>query len=166
VAGRSIEVIDAGQAVAVGRLRTSEGNAVAAVCCCRRKSRLTLKRQVILPTILSMPWRSMTVYEGHRCSSQVCKGSDGVGAGQCGCCTLLLHRPSRSSWCPDHLAIAQLPDVQCGTEGAYVSQLLNSHSYPYLSNKSQMSLIVVRERSFIMPSCRDQGFFLAQGRNS
>ena len=46
-AGRSIEVIDAGQTVSVGRLRTSEDDAVAAVCCCRSAGQLTLKCQTL-----------------------------------------------------------------------------------------------------------------------
>src|SRR5689334_22412692 len=36
-AGGSLEVIQAGHSVNVGRLRTPEGDAVAAVCCCRRQ---------------------------------------------------------------------------------------------------------------------------------
>jgi hypothetical protein len=44
VAGRSIEVIQTGQSADVGRWRTREGDAVAAVCCCRC-AWLTLNRQ-------------------------------------------------------------------------------------------------------------------------
>ena len=43
-AGRSIEVTHAGQSADVGRWRTREGDAVAAVCCCRC-AWLTLNRQ-------------------------------------------------------------------------------------------------------------------------